>query len=156
MADIFVFLCRPSFVYTLSISKNSLVPKKIFNFFTIFMTKVIFVYNAKSWLWSALFDWLHKVTSPSTYQCDLCSLTYWYFSMKKKWKNFLENFPYEVIFYYRDQFISQFPLQKDYSFPAIYVQYDDESLYQIIDKTWFANIATLEDLQNLLQKKLLS
>ncbi len=43
---------------------------------------LIFVYNANSDLFSTVTDFAHKILSPSTYQCQLCALTYGNFSKK--------------------------------------------------------------------------
>ncbi len=40
------------------------------------MNSLLFVYNADSGLVAGLFDSAHKLLSPSTYQCQLCTLTH--------------------------------------------------------------------------------
>jgi len=49
------------------------------------MRTLIFVYNAASDIWSKSLDAAHKIISPSTYACNLCSLTHGNFSEKQVW-----------------------------------------------------------------------
>lgn len=65
--------------------------------------KLVFVYNANSGAWNALFDAAHKLVSPSTYACSLCALTYGAVAKKRAWANFLRSLPHDVRFAYRDQ-----------------------------------------------------
>ena len=48
--------------------------------------ELILVYNADSDLFSLIKDALHKILSPSTYQCNLCSLTFGMIGMRDEWK----------------------------------------------------------------------
>jgi len=50
---------------------------------------VFILYNANAGLLNGAFDSIHKIISPSTYQCGLCSITHGYFGAKLAWKNFL-------------------------------------------------------------------
>ncbi len=52
--------------------------------------KLIFVYNANAGKLSAALDIAHKIISPSTYQCNLCSLTHGTFTERDVWKKFSE------------------------------------------------------------------
>jgi hypothetical protein len=70
-------------------------------------TTLIFVYNADAKLTSAAFDFLHKIVSPSTYQCKLCGITYGNFSMVKEWKDFLAALPVPVRLLHRDEWIRE-------------------------------------------------
>ena len=64
--------------------------------------RLVFVYNAKSGLLSAARDGLHKLLSPATYPCSLCTLTYGAVSMKRRWARYVAGLPYPVAFHYRD------------------------------------------------------
>ena len=66
--------------------------------------EIIFVYNARSDKINKLIDFAHKIISPSTYSCDLCTLTHTNFGQRKDWKAFLENSSYLLHVYYKDQF----------------------------------------------------
>lgn len=89
--------------------------------------KLIFVYNAKSGLGNKMMDALYKSFSPSTYECDLCSLTYGSIGPKKEWTDFLNAIEMESEFHYKDKFSVAHPSLKD-DFPAIYSKDSDYHL----------------------------
>ncbi len=64
---------------------------------------LIFVYNANSGIFNAVWDSLHKTFSPKTYDCNLCAITYTSFSMKKKWRDFIIKLKIPVLFLHRDE-----------------------------------------------------
>tara|TARA_B100000959_G_C14545240_1_gene445333 strand:- start:154 stop:540 length:387 start_codon:yes stop_codon:yes gene_type:complete len=64
--------------------------------------ELLFVYNAKSGVMHTLMDFAHKIISPETYPCSLCSITYGNFGMKKVWADYLNGLPYRYRFFYRD------------------------------------------------------
>ncbi len=66
------------------------------------MTELIFIYNAKSGIGNAFIDWAHKIISPKTYDCNLCSITYNNLGKEIKWKEFLNNINVHSRFYYID------------------------------------------------------
>lgn len=71
--------------------------------------KLLFVYNAHSGRQAKILDGIHKVVSPSTYACELCSLTHGSFSERKAWKLFREASALDMEFIYKDQFARLFP-----------------------------------------------
>lgn len=52
--------------------------------------QLLFVYNAKGGFWNGALDSAHKVVSPDTYDCKLCSVTFGLFGMRKEWARFLD------------------------------------------------------------------
>lgn len=85
--------------------------------------KVIFVYNADSGKLNTIFDTAHKIVSPSTYQCSLCSLTYGAFSEKGEWAKFRESSDADLEFLHKDEFENMFPQR--YEYPVIVDATDD-------------------------------
>lgn len=83
--------------------------------------EIIFVYNAKSGIWNGLLDSLHKVTSPETYSCELCQLTYGLTSMNREWKAYLRTLSYKVTFLHLDELWSDLP---NVEFPAVFFNGD--------------------------------
>jgi hypothetical protein len=83
--------------------------------------KLIFVYNANSGAVSAILDGLHKIVSPSTYDCNLCTITFGKFSEDKIWKEFREESEHEMEFYHKDEFLKQFRSKwlPKYDFPVL-------------------------------------
>ena len=55
--------------------------------------EVIFVYNVDLTLFALVSDFVHRLTSPETYPCRLCDLTYDRVTMKRDWKRFIDSLP---------------------------------------------------------------
>ena len=74
--------------------------------------RLIFVYNAKSDVFSKMFDAAHKIIHPTSYGCSLCTLTHGDFGEKQEWKDFLKVAAIEFEFMYKDEYESkeQFPI----------------------------------------------
>ena len=66
-------------------------------------SELIFIYNAKSGLVNEFLDFSHKIVSPSTYNCNLCALSYGNFSMKKKWSDYINSLHVKSTFTYKDK-----------------------------------------------------
>ncbi|BDW81681.1 hypothetical protein MACH24_11190 [Erythrobacter sp. Dej080120_24] len=71
--------------------------------------RLLIVYNADGGVLNALRDALWKITSPATYPCSLCAITYGAVSMHPEWKRFLAELPFEVAFHHRDDFAAAYP-----------------------------------------------
>lgn len=84
--------------------------------------KLLFVYNIDSNLVALIAGTAHKLASPSTYQCNLCRLTYPLATMDKNWKKFIESLPYTVVFLHRDEFLKLYPDKKDVKLPAVFTE----------------------------------
>lgn len=67
-------------------------------------TKIIFVYNANSGLANTMLDSAHKIFSPSTYNCNLCDITFGVFTENMVWKKFREETDLEFVFLHKDEF----------------------------------------------------
>lgn len=82
------------------------------------LQKLIFVYNANSGVRNAILDSMHKVLSPSTYNCNLCDITFGLVGEKANWKAFRESYPIDMEFLHKDEYekvyASKFGLKLDY------------------------------------------
>ena len=83
------------------------------------MKSLIFVYNADSGIFNSISDSIHKIISPSTYQCNLCKITYGITNEKDEWKNYISSLPYRVIFLHKEEFKKQYPNVKE-RLPAVF------------------------------------
>ena len=66
-------------------------------------SELIFVYNAKSGMVNEFLDFTHKIFRPSTYNCNLCAISYGNFTMKKKWSDYISSLPVRSTFTYKDK-----------------------------------------------------
>ncbi|WP_101447523.1 GTPase [Aquimarina sp. MAR_2010_214] len=116
---------------------------------------LFFVYNAKSDIWNKYLDIFHKTMSPTTYSCDLCSLTHGNFSEKKVWKDFRENSDHEFVFMYKDEFLGTISSleRKNLIFPIIF-QKHGENIDLLFDSEKLSSLNSVEELIESLKKKI--
>lgn len=81
--------------------------------------RLLFVYNADSGLFNTLTDIAHKVLSPSTYACALCTLSHGYLSERKEWRAAIEALDADCVFLHRDQ-LNAWPAISGSDFPAVF------------------------------------
>lgn len=72
------------------------------------VVKLILVYNANSGIKNAILDGMHKVLSPSTYECNLCDITFGWVAEKRTWKNFRQQSGLQMEFLHKDEFEKQY------------------------------------------------
>jgi len=85
------------------------------------LQKLVFVWNADSGLRNLIIDGAHKILSPSTYACSLCSLTYGAFTEKSLWKDFRISAVLPMEFLHKDEFASLYAskFKTPYTLPII-------------------------------------
>lgn len=111
--------------------------------------KLVFVYNADSGPVSGLFDIGHKLFSPETYQCGLCSLTHDTFAERKIWKEFREHSATEMEFLHRDEFKKKYG--KELNYPIVLQQNDTFEV--LLSKEEIDNIPDVETLIKTIEEK---
>ena len=114
--------------------------------------KLIFVYNAKSGLSNHMMDALHKTFSPSTYDCDLCSLTYGHVAPRKEWKSFLKEIDMTSQFHYKDRFKAAHPELKD-AFPAIYLE-SQNGIQLLVNRDQMNGLKNVSELISLIKNSI--
>ncbi|NPE29875.1 hypothetical protein HNV12_18325 [Methanococcoides sp. SA1] len=112
---------------------------------------LIFVYNADSGLINEMKDYVHKIISPSTYECNLCAITYGNTGIKNKWSSFVANLGIPVKFLHKDEFHEKYS-EKGFSFPCAYLE-DYNKLDHFISSDEINNCNTLDELMSLVTKK---
>ncbi len=121
--------------------------------------ELIFVYNADSGFFSAFKDGLHKMVSPSTYQCNLCALTYGRINMKEEWKAFIDSLEIPSEFLHRDGFLKKLESHPhdvvDIEFPAIFLNKDGR-ISLLIGQYEINQCKTLKDLMDSITGSLVS
>ena len=117
--------------------------------------KLIFIYNADSGLGNMLLDGAHKILSPNTYDCSLCSLTFGAFSEKSEWKKFREESKAEMEFLHKDEFKKQYASKfgHKFTFPIVLVEGNKE-LEVFIFTDEMNNLENQEELIDLINQRL--
>jgi hypothetical protein len=87
---------------------------------------LIFVYNAVSGVGNLVLDVAHKLLRPSTYDCNLCALTFGTFRENGKWKEFrkgLQDQGHTLAFLHKDEFLKAYASKfgHKFEFPIILV-----------------------------------
>jgi hypothetical protein len=109
--------------------------------------ELLIVYNAHSDAFSAITDYAHKVLSPSTYKCDLCSLTHHNFGERSKWKEFKNSTNAKISFWYIKEFEKKFVQRFDY---PVVLERRRNSLKCVVDKERLSKIKDVSTLVQLL------
>lgn len=114
--------------------------------------ELLFVYNAKSGLFNKATDFAHKIVSPKTYNCSLCSITHGNFSVHKEWANFISSLNIKVVFLYKNDFEVSFP-DESTSYPVVYLK-DGNKLDKFLSTSEIVKQKQLTDLIQIIKNKL--
>lgn len=115
-------------------------------------TKLVFVYNADSGLFNTVTDIAHKMLSPKTYECNLCSITHGVFKIRETWVKFLEELDAECEFLHKDEFQKVNP-DINVAFPAIFkMENNQPELW--IDEQSINGLSSVDDLKKIISDKL--
>lgn len=112
--------------------------------------RLLFVYNADSGLFNTMADIGHKVFSPETYECALCSLTHGYFSEQKAWREFIEGLGTACDFMHRDEFFKQYP-GNNTGLPVVFAIADGQATV-CADADAIKGCESLDDLKTLIRE----
>jgi len=110
---------------------------------------LLLVYNADSDLKSKMLDYVHKIVSPGSYDCQLCSITHTNLGQKQEWTEFLDSIDADLKFLYKDQFLKGRAKEEHFDFPII--MYNNNL---VLDKGSFQKM-DLEDLKNFISELIL-
>jgi hypothetical protein len=110
-------------------------------------SRLLFVYNADAGLLNMLKDWTHKIVSPSTYNCQLCALTYGNTGMRKKWQTFISSLSFDTLCLHRDEFHKHYPSLNNIPLPCIFTEQNcDQSVQVLVDAETMNQQQTLDQL----------
>jgi hypothetical protein len=125
--------------------------------------KLIFVFNADSGgLFNTFKDSLHKTFRKSTYECNLCKVTYGFFGMKKEWKSFVNDLDVPVEYMKKDKFKFEFLHRDEFEekytvenakFPSAYLE-QDNNLVLFISQDEMNLVKEILELKELVNQKI--
>lgn len=127
--------------------------------------KLIFIFNADSGgKWAGFKDSLKKTFKKSSYECNLCKVTYGFFGMKKEWKNFVDDIDTPVEYMKKDKFKFEFLHRDEFEekykdkvkkakFPCAYIERNG-GLELFISKKEMNSVEEIPELKELVNKKL--
>lgn len=114
--------------------------------------ELLFIYNADSGAINKLIDFTHKIVSPSTYNCQLCSITYGNFGMRKEWQQFLNDLNMKINFSYKNKLTW---LKDDFiETPCIYLKNNDNQSIQLVSANEINQCSNVDALKALIKNKL--
>lgn len=113
--------------------------------------KLVFVYNAKSDRLSKMFDFAHKIVSPSTYACDLCSLTHGNFGEREEWTAFTEESEIEMDFHHIEDFESKYDRKEKY--PIVFSS-NDGKLTTLLNSEEIAGVEDVAKLVDIIKTRI--
>lgn len=116
---------------------------------------LVFIFNADSGAISSVKDFFHKMVKPSTYECNLCAVTFGNFGMKKEWAQYITSLEDEVNieFLHRDEFEEYYPEINDAKYPSAYIERSN-GLEIFISQEEMNNLESVKKLKNLVNKRL--
>ena len=114
-------------------------------------SELIFIYNAKSGIVNEFLDLAHKIISPSTYNCNLCAISYGNFTMKKKWSDYISSLPVRSTFTYKDK-VSEYGYD-NIKLPSIIFQ-DKSKSKVILSSEEINKLKKIDQLINILSDRL--
>ncbi|TXT53510.1 MAG: hypothetical protein BAJALOKI1v1_2390002 [Promethearchaeota archaeon] len=116
---------------------------------------LVFIFNADSGAINSIKDFFHKMIKPSTYECNLCQITFGNFGMKKDWAQYLSEIDREVNveFYHRDEFEELFPEVKNAKYPSAYLETPNE-MKVFISQEEMNSLESVDELKKLVNKRL--
>jgi len=115
----------------------------------------LFVYNAESNVLSKYIDIAHKIISPSTYSCSLCSITHGNFYEKKVWRDYRKSAAHKFRFQYKNDFLATLNENERlrFRFPVILEQEGDK-LEVLLKPEELRSVESVEELIKVLEKKI--
>ena len=114
--------------------------------------ELLFVYNADSGLFNSMADAAHKILSPSTYSCNLCKVTYGWFTERSQWRSFVESLDAQCSFLHRDELQRRHPELSGEPLPAVFRVVDGKA-GQCIDADTLNSCADLDALIALIRER---
>lgn len=114
---------------------------------------LVFVYHADEGWGAAMFDAAHKILSPATYGCSLCTITYGAVAMKREWRTWIESQANPPQFFHKQDFARAYPAFAGHGLPAIYAE-SDGALMLLMDDAAIREAGSVSGLIAALENRL--
>lgn len=116
--------------------------------------ELVFVYNANSGAKNVMFDSLHKVFSPKTYDCKLCAITYGLVAENRTWKKFRQQSSHQMTFLHKDEFTKKYASKfgHKFDFPIVLIE-GKSGLEVLVSKDELSDLKTANGLIQLLKER---
>ena len=113
--------------------------------------RLLFIYGNDSGAVNGLIHYIHKVVSPSTYDCQLCGLTYGPLGQRAAWAHALSTLGMSSEFLHRDEAIARYGGDQP-PYPAVFAV-ESHGLTQLITKHEIESCRDLDALITLLRAR---
>lgn len=118
------------------------------------LQKLFFIYNADSGLRNLIIDGVHKILSPSTYECKLCEITFGAFTENTVWKKFRTESDLEMEFLHKDEFKKQYASKFGHKFTYPIVLGETQNRLEVVMSTEEMNgMGDAEELIELIKER---
>ncbi len=116
---------------------------------------LVFIFNADSGAINSVKDFFHKMVKPSTYDCNLCAVTFGNFGMKKDWAKYITSIEDEipVEFLHKDEFEDLYPEAEDPKYPSAYY-WDEENIHVFISQEEMNAVGSVDELTKMVDERL--
>jgi hypothetical protein len=115
--------------------------------------ELLFVYNADSGVFNTMSDMAHKLLSPESYSCSLCSITHGVFKERDDWRQFIESLPIDSRFLHRDDFKRQYSNMGHLRLPVLLLRQGDD-VEVLLDHERIAACRSVKELSNMILERL--
>ena len=117
--------------------------------------KLIFIFNADSGAINSMKDFFHKMIKPSSYQCNLCAVTFGSFGMKKEWASYIKDLEEDIgtEFLHKDEFEKYYGQVKDAKYPSAYYKKGDE-LNLFVSQEEMNAVENIDELKKMVNDRL--
>lgn len=116
--------------------------------------EIVFVYNADGTISGKAKDFVHKIVRPSTYDCQLCAVTFGFAGMKSKWRMFITSLDATVSFLHRDELGDDHASINGQALPGAWLRRDGAQWEVLVDSPTMRSCDSLDELIELMRERL--
>ena len=116
--------------------------------------EIVFVYNADGTISGKAKDFVHKIVRPSTYDCQLCAVTFGFAGMKSKWRDFIASIDATVSFVHRDELGDDHSSIVGQALPGAWQRTDDGPWQVLVDSPTLRSCDSLDELIEIMRLRL--